>query len=134
MATRAFLFALGSVFVIGCSAPATSTTTSTTPPPTAEPTQGPPANDGTFTADGKAFASERVYEGNCAPAGSRGGCYRLTLRPDGTMEYFMLDAGIGGTYVIEGDAVTITPRDGQGQKLALSADRTMVGELKLKTP
>jgi len=103
MRSRAILLAC----VLGCSGPATSTTTSapTTPTTPATPT---PANDGTFTADGKHFAAERIYEGNCAPAGSRGGCYRLTLRPDGTMEYFMLDAGVQGTYVIEGDAVTFT--------------------------
>ena len=122
------------VAVLGCSGPATSTKTSEPMAPT--PTEpAPPAQpDGAFTPDGKHFASERVYEGNCAPAGSRGGCYRLTLRPDGSMEYFMLDAAVTGTYVIEGDSLTFTPADGQSQQLAISADRTMVGELKLKTP
>lgn len=122
------------VAVLGCSGPSTSTKTSEPMPTPTEPAPPVQQNDGVFTADGKAFAAERVYEGNCAPAGSRGGCYRLTLRPDGSMEYFMLDAAVRGTYVIEGDTVTFTPADGQAQKLALSADRTMVGELKLKTP
>jgi hypothetical protein len=122
------------VAVLGCGGPNTSTKTSEPMVPTPTEPASPTQNDGTFTADGRHFAAERVYEGNCAPAGSRGGCYRLTLRPDGSMEYFMLDAAVTGTYEIAGDTLTFTPTDGQAQQLAISADRTMVGELKLKTP
>ena len=128
MTLRALLMCL----LIGC-APAAPAASGSPPPP--EPVAvpaAPPAPPAAPATQARHFETERVYEGNCAPAGTRGGCYRLTLRPDGTMAYLMLDAAVKGTYVIDGDTITITMAPGETQQFALSADRTMAGELKLK--
>ncbi len=57
--------------------------------------------------DGKHVAAERVYEGRCAPPGSRGGCFSITLRPDGTYKNFLYDAAIEGTYSISDHTLTL---------------------------
>lgn len=88
-----------------------------------------PGGDPLLTADGKHFAASRFYKGECMPAGSRGGCYSITLEPDGTYSHMLLDAAMRGTYVIEGDQVNLIPDgDAQRQTLTLSADRTKLGD------
>lgn len=91
------------------------------------------AGDGALTADGRHFAAERVYQGECAPPGTRGGCHTLTLRPDGSFRNWLFDAGLEGSYVIEGDSVVLTPSGAAPpERLTLSADRTRVGDLTLQ--
>jgi hypothetical protein len=76
---------------------------------------------------------ERMYKGACAPAGSRGGCYSITLRPDGSYTHVLLDAGISGTYVVVGSQVNFTPSGGApASSLALSADGSRLGDLQLQ--
>lgn len=78
--------------------------------------------DGVLTADGKHFAADRLYKGECV--GGRGGCYSITLRADGTYSHMLLDAAMLGTYVIDGDQVQLTPDgDAPPQTMTLSADR-----------
>lgn len=115
-------------------APAPTAPAPTAPAPTAPaPTAPAPAGTGGLTADGRHFAAERVYKGECAPAGSRGGCHTLTLRPDGSYRNWLFDAAIVGTYVIEGDAVVLTPRGPAApERLALSPDRAKLGTLVLQ--
>ena len=89
--------------VLGVACGSTSKSSSSTTPT--------PASD--VTADGR-FTKELVYEGECMPAGSRGGCHTVTLRPDGTFTNFLFDAAIQGTYTVEGsgtklDALTLKP-------------------------
>ncbi|MBA3820634.1 MAG: hypothetical protein H0X17_17210 [Deltaproteobacteria bacterium] len=111
----------------GTSAPPTSTTPATPTAPATSPLSG------LLTPDGRHVASERVYEGNCAPAGSRGGCHAITLRPDGTYRNFLYDAAIDGTYVISGTTVKLTGSDpSMTEELALAADGSRLGELPLK--
>lgn len=119
------------VSVAACSG---SNGSSTGAPPTTAPAPAPaPAPvSSVLSADGKHFAAERVYEGNCAPAGSRGGCYTLTLRPDGTMTYFMLDAGVEGTYEIQGDKLLLSPSGGNLEPFTLSSDYARANDLPLK--
>jgi hypothetical protein len=86
-----------------------------------------------LSADGTKVAVERVYEGDCAPAGSRGGCHTITLRPDGTHRNFLFDAAIEGTYTIANGTVKLTGSDpSMTEELPLSADGTMLGTLALK--
>lgn len=91
------------------------------------------AGDGALTVDGRHFAAERVYQGECAPPGTRGGCHTLTLRPDGSFRNWLFDAGLEGSYVIEGDSVVLTPSGAAPpERLTLSADRTRLGDLTLQ--
>ncbi len=105
------------------------------PPPTS-PTPTSPATSSLaslLTPDGRHFATERIYEGNCAPAGSRGGCHTITLRPDGTYRNFLYDAAIDGSYVISGSTVKLTGSDpSMTEELALAPDGSQLGELPLK--
>jgi hypothetical protein len=74
-------------------------------PPASSATPGSPTSAGTapvLSADGKRFAKDTQYQGTCAPAGSRGGCYSFTFHPDGKAEHVLLDATDNGTYRIEG--------------------------------
>ena len=102
------------------------------PKPSAIPPK-PPVEQ--LTANGKHFATERIYEGECAMVGSRGGCHTITFRPDGTYRDFLFDAGIEGTYEISGTDVTLTSTDTTlpPEKLTLSADRAQLGALTLET-
>lgn len=93
-------------------------------PPTA------PAGD-VIGADGH-FTKERVYEGDCMPAGTRGGCHTVTLRPDGTFTNFLFDAAIQGVYSIEGSAVALKGSDPDPIVMTLSEDRTKLDSLALK--
>ena len=92
-------------------------------------TQTPPAGDPLLTADGHHFAASRTYQGECMPAGSRGGCYSVTLEPDGTFRHWLLDAAVTGTYSIDGDQVALTPNGGaEPSTMTLSADRTKLDD------
>ncbi len=83
-----------------------------------------------LSADGRFVAIERLYKGDCAPAGSRGGCHTITLMPDGTYRNFLYDAVITGAYEIKDGVVTLKAvADGVvDQTLPLSADLSMLGE------
>lgn len=119
--------------LVGCTPPppgprAPATTPTTTTP--ANPTQSEPA---TPEIRGGHFTVEHVYEGECMPAGTRGGCHRVTLRVDGTFQNFLFDAAVQGTYNIDGRTVTLI---GNGmantEQLELSADGKLLGKLPLK--
>jgi len=97
-------------------------------PAAASPTQP----SGLLGPDGVHVATERVYQGDCSPPGSRGGCHTLTLRPDGTYRNFLFDAAIPGTYRIDGTTVTLTSTDtAMTEQLTLSPDGTTLGTLTL---
>jgi len=93
-------------------------------PPTTPPS--PP------TAVSPHVAKERVYEGECMPAGSRGGCHTVTLRPDGTYRNFLFDAAMDGTYSIAGNVVSLNGPDREPITMTLSADGTKLDALTLK--
>jgi hypothetical protein len=104
------LLALGGLAACSTS----STTTSPATPPgsgSADPSApttlpgSPAAGAPALSPDGKRFAADTKYQGACAPAGSRGGCYALTFHPDGSAERLLLDATESGKYRIEGKAV-----------------------------
>jgi hypothetical protein len=90
-----------------------------------------PAPASPLTPDGKHFATERVYEGRCAPAGSRGGCLTFTLRPDGTYQNILYDAAIDGTYTIADHTATLVGPSGT-QQMTLSPDYDKLDDLPLK--
>lgn len=97
------------------------------PPVVQQPT------DSDLTADGKHFAVSRVYKGECMPAGSRGGCYSITLDPDGHYRNWLLDAAISGTYEIAGAEVRFTPEgDAPPSTMTLSADRTTLDDYRFE--
>ncbi len=96
------------------------------PPP---PVVQQPVGDPDLTADGKHFALARKYQGECMPAQSRGGCYWISLEPDGTFRNMLLDAAITGTYEIKGDQVLLTPSgDAPPSAMTLSADKLKLGD------
>jgi hypothetical protein len=130
MLTRRILIACVGLGLGGACHPGAPSAPAT--PPVTTPT--PPATGGGLTADGRHFATERVYQGECAPAGSRGGCHTITLRPAGTYRNFLFDAAIDGTYEIRGDVVTLRGSDASmpAEQLTLSADRTRLGDLTLQ--
>ena len=101
------------------------------PPPATTTTAPPPASGVPLGPDGKHVATERVYEGDCMPAGSRGGCHTVTLRPDGTYVNFLFDAAMTGTYTIDGTVVSLKGPD-EPIKMTLSADGTKLDSLPLK--
>lgn len=83
------------------------------PPPSSKPTT-PAAGHGWLDAS---------FRGECAPAGSRGGCYSLTLKADGTFREVLLDATQGGNYSIEGSSLMLVyPRGGPPAKTLTSSD------------
>ncbi len=102
---------------------------SVAPAPPAIEQPAPASSDPLLTADGLRVSASRTFQGECAPAGSRGGCYSVTLEPDGRFRHMLLDAAITGTYVVEGDLVRLTP-DGEAppSTMRLSADRTRLGD------
>jgi hypothetical protein len=83
--------------------------------------------------EGGHFAAERVYEGQCAPAGSRGGCHTITFRPDGTFDNLLFDAVISGTYTIEDHIVVLTDGGGGSNQMTLSDDYGKLDDLDLKS-
>lgn len=115
------------LFLAACGSKPGPTTTTATP----TPTQGEPIP--VLSADGTRVRAERVYVGDCAPVGSRGGCHTITLRPDGTYRNFLYDAAIDGTYVISGGMVKLTASDPTlTEALPLSADGNELGTMKLQ--
>lgn len=117
------LVTLGAALVVGAGCPARKVVA---PPP---PTIQQPTGDAALTADGKHFAMTRKYQGECMPAGSRGGCYWISLEPDGSYQHMLLDAAVRGTYEIKGDQVELTPTgEMPPQAMTLSADRTKLGD------
>ncbi len=106
-------------------------TGTTTPPTTTPPREVPPVATPSFlSADGRTVASERTYKGDCAPAGTRGGCHTITLRPDGTYRNFLYDAAIEGKYEISNSTVHLAgPAPDSDQHLALAADGSMLGDM-----
>ena len=97
--------------------------------------QPPTGGDPLLTADGKHFAASRTYQGECMPAGSRGGCYSITLEPDGTYRHVLLDAAVTGKYAIAVDEVSLTPDgDMPPQTMTLSADRSRLGDFAYQPP
>lgn len=128
MITRSMSLASLVLALAACGQPPAATSVATTP---TAPAPAPPA--GLLSPDGTRFATETIYQGECAPAGSRGGCHTLTLRPDGTFRNFLFDAALDGTYTIAGAAVTLVPSDpAMTETLTLSADGTKLGELTLQ--
>jgi FlaG/FlaF family flagellin (archaellin) len=121
--TRSFLLAV----LVACGPKATppSTPVADSPAPTS------PAQTSPMTADGKHFATERVYEGRCAPAGSRGGCVTITLRPDGSYHNVQYDMAIDGTYTIDDHTLNMTGPD-MGEQMTFSPDFEQLGDLTLK--
>ena len=98
------------------------------PGPVVEPSPVQSDPDPLITADGH-FAAARTYQGECMPAGSRGGCYSITLEPDGQFRHMLLDAAVTGTYVIKGDNVDLTPSGSTPPStMVLSADRATLGD------
>lgn len=108
--------------VAACGSPKSAPTT--TPPP--------PTGDGVLGPDGHHVAKERVYEGDCMPAGTRGGCHRVTLLPDGTFINFLFDAAMNGTYSIDGATVSLQGPDPEPITMTLSADGKRLDTLDLK--
>ena len=103
-----------------------------TPPTPVDPAGSPVASGAMLGADGQHFAVERVYEGDCSPAGSRGGCHTMTLRPDGTYTNFLYDAGITGTYTVTGANVVFQATGAGTETKVLSPDGTKLDTLALK--
>lgn len=104
-------------------------------PATPPPGDRPATPDPMLTTDGQHFAASRTYQGECAPAGSRGGCYSVSLEPDGSYRHMLLDAPITGTYVIAGDKVNFTPAGAAPPStMTLSADRTRLDDYVYQPP
>jgi hypothetical protein len=110
-------------------------------PPTPAPTVAPDAPGAAsaaspaLTADGHAFAAATSYLGSCAPAGSRGGCYRFRFAPDGTATHVLMDAPLHGRYRIEGDMVlfTSTAPGASEERLPLTdGRRVLAGDYRLE--
>ena len=114
---------LGSSLVLAAGCPAGG---GPPPPPVVQP---PTDADPLLTTDGRHFAAVRTYKGECMPAQSRGGCYSVTLQPDGQFRNVLLDAAIIGTYVIDGNAVHLTPSGAAPPStMTLSADRNRLDD------
>jgi hypothetical protein len=121
--------ALATSLVLACGGPGRAVTS----PPIGPVTQ--PGGDPLLAPGGKHFAATRTYQGECMPAGSRGGCYSITLAADGSYRNLLLDAAVLGTYVIEGDQVKLTPGgDALPTTMTLSADRTRLDDYVYQPP
>ena len=121
--------ALASLLLAGACHGSSTVTTPTTgnQPPVTQ------SGDPLLAADGKHFAADRTYKGECMPAGSRGGCYSITLDPDGHYRNWLLDAAISGTYEIAGAEVRFTPEgDAPPSTMTLSADRTTLDDYRFE--
>lgn len=95
------IFAALSVLALACS-PSTSAPVASASGSTAA---APPPATGAAPAAGRLDAT---FTGECMPQGSRGGCYSLTLRGDGTFTEVLLDASQSGTYEIKGNTLVLT--------------------------
>jgi len=101
---------------------------------TSPTTTAPPSSIASLLGPGgKHFAAERVYKGQCAPPGSRGGCITITLRPDGTYRHVHYDMVLDGTYTVSGTTVSLSGAvPGEGDEMTLAPDGRMLGELPLE--
>lgn len=119
----------GASFVLACACHGAPVTPMPNNQPPVGQNGGGGAGDAALAADGKHFAVDRVYQGECMPAGSRGGCYSVTLAADGSFRNMLLDAAIIGSYEIDGDTVRLTPSgDAPPSTMTLSADRTKLDD------
>jgi FlaG/FlaF family flagellin (archaellin) len=121
--TRSLLLAV----LVACGPKATTPSTPVADPPA----PSTPVQTSPLSTDGTHFASERVYEGRCAPAGSRGGCVTITLRPDGTYRDVQYGMAIDGTYTIDDHTLNMTGPD-MGEQMTFSPDFEQLGDLTLK--
>jgi hypothetical protein len=123
----AFVTRLALVLLVACGGATPA------PQPQPDPQPQPQPADPVLSDDGHHVRVDRVYEGQCMPAGTRGGCHTITLKADGTYENFLFDAMIRGTYEIQDHVVTLS---GQGtdtpEQLTLSDDFGMLGDLPYK--
>jgi hypothetical protein len=116
--------------LIACVPKSTTPSNTTVEPPAPPPVSAPEAGS-IVGPDGKHVAAERVYEGKCAPPGSRGGCITITLRPDGTYRNFLYDAAIEGTYSISDHTLTLEG-PAASEHMTFSPDYEKLDELALK--
>lgn len=118
------------VLLVACGPKVTAPTTpgNSAPPSTAPASTSPSP----LSPDGTHVASERVYEGRCAPPGSRGGCITITLRPDGTYRNFLYDAAVEGTYTIADHTLTLSGPP-ESETMTFSPDYGKLDDLALKT-
>lgn len=124
--------ALGAIalFALACSPTATATITSASASAsTAAPVVSAASAAPVVSAAPAAFPGpvagrlDAVFRGTCAPPGSRGGCYSLTLKADGTFRQVLLDAIQGGTYAIQGDKLVLTfPKGGPAEQALTTPD------------
>lgn len=99
-------FVVVSLLQLGCSpSGSTAPAASATVAPSAAPSGGADATGPLVWEAGRADA---FFQGDCTPAGSRGGCYSLTLRKDGSFRQVLLDASQSGTYVVEGNVLVLS--------------------------
>ncbi|MDC0674483.1 hypothetical protein [Nannocystis radixulma] len=84
------------------------------------PSAEPAATDGLPPLE----SAGRRYAG--APVGGRGGNYELSLCPDGSYQYRLLDATEGGHWVREGDALVLTGDGGSTSRITFSADERLI--------
>ncbi len=89
--------------VAACSSSSVTGSSGASPTTPSDPAPPSAAGAPALSADGKRFAAETRYQGECV--GGRGGCYALTFHPDGRAEHLLLDATETGTYRIDGNAV-----------------------------
>jgi hypothetical protein len=119
----------------GCSAGsgAPRTSEAVTPSQPGRPSSGEDTATPSPSPEGSFVTEDMVYQGTCAPPGSRGGCHSITLHPDGRYTEWLYDAATGGTYTIDGDTVTLTASTPEmSRTLTFSADRSQLGELTRK--
>lgn len=115
------------LFALACSPTATATITSasasaSTAAPVVSAASAASAAPGAFPGP-VAGRFDAVFRGTCAPPGSRGGCYSLTLKADGTFRQILLDASQGGTYAIQGDKIVLTfPKGGPAEQTLTTPD------------
>ena len=73
----------------------------------------PRAPNGVPAVDGKHFAEEAMYKGECVyPAQGGGGCWSVRLFPDGRAEHMYVDVLVRERYEIDGSAVLLTTGKG----------------------
>jgi hypothetical protein len=118
------------VLLVAC-APKATTPSNTAADPSASAPAPAPEPGSIVGPGGKHVATERVYEGKCAPPGSRGGCITITLRPDGTYKNFLYDAAIEGTYSISDHTLTLEG-PAASEHMTFSPDYEKLDELALK--
>ncbi|MEO5729731.1 MAG: hypothetical protein ABI134_24980 [Byssovorax sp.] len=100
---RSVLLLIALCGLAACSSSSATGSSGASPTTPSDPAPPNAAGGPALGADGKRFAAETRYQGECV--GGRGGCYALTFHPDGRAEHLLLDATETGTYRIDGNAV-----------------------------